>query len=155
MLWKKQSRKESLIQKMNKYTSLFRSVTTVEESKDLIMQLEELSGSLFSKKSKDVFDNLQLSIKNEVEIAIKEQDAEITDATKLQELLNSMIEYIQGLSVLSLTLAVSPTSKQLHEMSDWLERSTGKKILLNIMVDHTVIAGAKIQYNGVYKNYSL
>lgn len=72
----------------------------------------------------------------------------------LKDYLNSFIEQVKTLPELDITIAFEPNNDTLKAISQWFIISYGKQVLININVDKNIIAGASINYQGKYKDYS-
>jgi F0F1-type ATP synthase delta subunit len=73
----------------------------------------------------------------------------------LKDFLINIIEEIKILPEVSLIIAYEPNNETLKAISQWFLISLNKQILLNIKVDKTLIAGAAINFNGKYRDYSI
>ncbi len=96
--------------------------------------------------------------------------AEFMTGTKKEEVLNSSLkqlankdenylkklkEILVELPEVKLTLAFDPKLSFFRKITSWLEKTTGKKTLVNITVDSQIVGGAIIEYQGKYTNLSL
>lgn len=73
----------------------------------------------------------------------------------LKDYLTSFIEQIKLLPELDITIAYEPNIETLKAISQWFIISFNKQVLLNIKVDRNLIAGAAINFNGKYRDYSI
>lgn len=53
------------------------------------------------------------------------------------------------------TLAVQPSYELIKELSKWLEKTVGQKVLMDIKFDRNLYAGVIIGFNGQYRNFTL
>lgn len=72
----------------------------------------------------------------------------------LKDYLTSFIEQIKIMPILDITIAYEPNSETLKAISQWFIISYNKQVLINIKVDRNLIAGAAINYQGKYRDYS-
>ena len=80
-------------------------------------------------------------------------NAESLDAAK------KFLEKIQGsiasLPILTLTLAFEPKEATLKALSEWFLINTKKQVLFDIAVNTKLVAGATINFNGKYFDFSI
>jgi hypothetical protein len=73
----------------------------------------------------------------------------------LKTFFDTLQEKIAAMTVLSLTLAFEPKEQTLNAITDWFLVNSNKQILLEIVVDPTLLGGATLTFNGVYKDFSI
>ena len=73
----------------------------------------------------------------------------------LKEYLGQLQHEAEKVVPVKLTTAIEFKVKDLRDMVDQLTRSLGKPTVLNISVDHSLIAGAIVQYGNYITDYSL
>jgi len=71
------------------------------------------------------------------------------------EFLDELRNYLLSLPKIKLTLAFQPNKEFLKQISEWLQKEVGQKIVLNIFVNPHIVGGAIIEYKGKYLNFSL
>ena len=74
---------------------------------------------------------------------------------EVQEFLKKIQEIVKNISVVSLTLAFEPSDDTLKTFAQWFVFNVRKQVVFDITVDHHLIAGVKINYNGKFKDYSV
>ena len=62
---------------------------------------------------------------------------------------------IENLRVLRLTLAYEPSRINIVTYADWIKKTVGADVILDVTVDPKLVAGAQIIWNGKYQDYSL
>jgi len=82
------------------------------------------------------------------EIAKKKLKLEKEEISKLEKKLRSLPE-------IKLEIAFSPDDNFINKISWWLEKALGQKIILDIIVNPKVVAGAIIEYQGNWRDFSL
>lgn len=60
-----------------------------------------------------------------------------------------------ALPEIKLEIAFSPNDSFLEKISQWLEKELGQKVILDITVNPKVVAGAIIEYQGFFRDFSL
>lgn len=141
---------------MEPYLFITRDIITVNQSKVLLEQLNTVINSLYlTNENRDPYEDLPLEIKKRIIESTQKESISMSNAKEMSTFLNGLTKYIEGLPSVTLILAFSPSEKQLKEMQGWMEQNLNKKILLHTVFDPSVIAGMVVQYDGVYKDYSL
>lgn len=72
----------------------------------------------------------------------------------LKDFLTSFIEQIKIMPELDIIIAYEPNIETLKAISQWFIISFNKQVLINIKVDRSLIAGAAINFQGKYRDYS-
>lgn len=72
----------------------------------------------------------------------------------LKDYLTSFIEQVKIMPELDIAIAYEPNAETLKAISQWFIISYNKQVLLNIKVDKNLVAGAAINYQGKYRDYS-
>ena len=62
---------------------------------------------------------------------------------------------IENLRVLRLTLAYEPSRINIVTYADWIKKTVGADVILDVTVDPKMVAGAQIIWNGKYQDYSV
>lgn len=85
----------------------------------------------------------------------KINNIDLKDPLQTQEALHALKEYMAGLPVIGIQLAFPPTEYVVKSMIDWCSLYLKKRVLLDISVNPTLIAGIILSVNGRYKDYSV
>lgn len=104
----------------------------------------EVLGELFSKEIKQVL----------VEVA-KNKGASTSDPVSFQNVLVSIKEEISKIPHLEITVGTEITEEFLYRIQRWLDTHIEDKVIIEITYDSSVIAGAKISYNGAFHDYTI
>lgn len=70
------------------------------------------------------------------------------------EYFQKLRDYLQNLPKVRLELAFKPSSDFIKKMATFIRSDSGKTIVLDIEVKPAILAGATIEYNGNYRDYS-
>jgi hypothetical protein len=62
---------------------------------------------------------------------------------------------LRALPEIKLEIAFFPKNNFLNRISQWLQETIGEKVILDITVNPKVVAGAKIEYRGNWRDFSL
>ena len=82
------------------------------------------------------------------EIAKRKSGPEKEEISKLEKELRALPE-------MKLDIAFFPTDNFLNRISQWLQKEIGQKVILDITVNPKVVAGAIIEYQGNWRDFSL
>jgi len=82
------------------------------------------------------------------EITRKKSGPEKEEASNLEKELRALPE-------MKLDIAFFPTDNFLNRISQWLQKEFGQRIILDITVNPKVVAGAIIEYQGNWRDFSL
>ncbi len=81
------------------------------------------------------------------EIARKKIELRKEEIYKLEKKLRSLPE-------IKLEIAFSPDDNFINKLGQWIEKELGQKIILDITVNPKVVAGAIIEYQGNWRDFS-
>jgi hypothetical protein len=107
-------------------------------------ELEKTIGAQFSLPKKDQILKL-----------FRENQISETSPTEIQGFLKKLQESVAALPVVTLTIPFEPNDETLKAFSDWFLFTLKKQVIFAIEIDETLLAGARITFNGKYKDYSL
>jgi F0F1-type ATP synthase delta subunit len=143
---------------MNDYHNITDTIITVDQAGMYSQQIDEVIRLLFTNKTSvtDLFNKyLSLELKETVQECMDKEKMNVRDREKIKEFLTNINTSISKIPVITLTVAIFPKYKFVKQISDWLRKEAGNSMLLKINVEPSIIGGTVIQYNGIYKNYSL
>jgi F0F1-type ATP synthase delta subunit len=86
---------------------------------------------------------------------MRENNINTQSRESVKMFLNKMQEEISKLPVMSLTIAFEPQEKTLKTLSEWFLINTKKQVLFDFSVDRKVVAGATLNYNGKFFDFSI
>lgn len=127
---------------------LHQSLDHLRQTKDMLYKKDINSQEVIEKSLPYFLGEAILEMANGKQIAF-------TDITSIQNLIQEIETYLEKLTVAELEIAYIPTYRHIQEISAWWSKYAGKHVVLAIKVDETLITGAKVSYEGIYKDYSL
>jgi hypothetical protein len=86
---------------------------------------------------------------------LRETKIMTTSNQALTEFLKTIQDRIHALPVLSISLAFEPTEQTLKVISEWFLLNMHKQVLFDITVQPQLLAGAAINYNGRFADFSI
>lgn len=88
----------------------------------------------------------KLAISNEVNL---------DDLEEVDRFLSTLRDTIQTIPRMTLTLSVDPTLDLIRDINEWITLNLQAVIILDFVVDQSIIGGAKVAYNGKIVDHSL
>lgn len=131
---------------------------TKSQATDFIQSLDNIIEQLY-----EVDFNLEKTLTNEFGMKKKDKFMELLRNIKMnnssnelmKELFVNIQETVKKIPVLSLTIAFEPDETNLKAFLQWFLFSLNRQIIIDVQVDRNIIAGAAINFNGKYKDYSV
>lgn len=141
---------------MNDYVSILNLIQTKQQATSLKFALEDIQGKLFrSKDFSKLFAVLPIQTGEELEKILRKRNVSHSDSRKIQEILEEIIASIDKMSVLSLEVAFEPTGRTVEKINSWLKENIKSQVLLDFIVNTSLIAGSRIYFEGKVGDYSL
>lgn len=137
------------------FSSLF---TTKAQANDFLTRLSTVVDLMYTINfdlEKSLTETFGVHKKDLLMKLLRENNILPTAHAQVQEFLKKLKETIPVLPVVSLTIAFEPTDETLQKLAQWFLFTIKKNVLFDIQIDTTLIAGAKITYNGKFKDYSI
>ena len=132
--------------------------TTKAEADDFLSQLTTLAEMFF--RTNFNFENAltqQLGItKADRFLAVmRANNVNPASLPTVKEFVSVLIQKITTMPVITLTVAFEPNKQVLKSVSEWFVVNTKKQMLFDIRIDRTIIAGAAINYEGKFSDFSI
>ncbi len=124
----------------------------------LIEELEGLKRFLFRDKAGPISVKAGGYISADLEKIFKEiEQRGLEPATddKQNDFLNALIDYLEIIPFVKITLSFDPTAIFLSSINNKISLLANKKIILDVAVDRRIIGGLKIEYLGKFADYSV
>jgi F0F1-type ATP synthase delta subunit len=132
--------------------------TTTRDVKELMSALEHLKASYFH-KNQTFATTLEKEIPYQLSTALtdlaKLHGINLTDLLQAETFFNQLTEAIDNLPHMTLTLTFHPTHELIKEISRWVIDNFRQAVILEFVVDETIVGGAKIAFKGKIVDYSL
>jgi F0F1-type ATP synthase delta subunit len=138
--------------------ALFAHLYTKKEAVDFLNKLSSLVNGQYNTKinfSQLVDQTISVDEKKVLSEFAKEMGIDLMNPTAFARLIEEAKEMMRRIPTLTLTLSLSPTPVLLEQISQWVENNCQEKYFLDIQIDHTLLGGAVVAVNGVFKDYSL
>jgi F0F1-type ATP synthase delta subunit len=134
-------------------SSLTDQITTVEEKEALLEELELLKSSLYTNEGKGVTAVLDQYIRPWVREYLNSESKK--SGKSLDKVIHVLEENIGNISVAQLTLAYEPTFQEVQLIHSHVKSLANSAVLLEILYDPHLWAGATLALNGKYIDFSL
>ncbi len=141
-----------------KFAELYTTISTVQESAELIKELNSFASSLFTKgkKIEEKMENLlSYDVRDKLLKVFEDEKVDLDKPNDIEELIEAIVKEIKKLPVIRLDIAVKPTKSNISHISDWLEYNMKQKFLIDLTVRRELIGGAIIGSEGRLGDYSL
>lgn len=132
--------------------SILRGVRTRRDQVKLLMQLDELAAVVFKTGSDTWEKALGSTVSEDVAVIISNM---IKQGEEPQKILRKIIDAVKNLPVVKITLAVNPSIEMTDKITHWIGQNLSAEIILEIVVDESIVGGVKISYLGNYGDYSI
>ena len=141
-----------------KYLALLNYARTKEERDELIELLTILDQSLVSGGEGALEHTLTQNIPQEIADALKEvmtHSGLARNGAETRALLKDLVALLNALPLLKMDLACRPTEEMIAHLYGWVGEHVGAGTVMDIGYDASLIGGARISYNGRYKEVTL
>lgn len=141
-----------------KFEELVKKIRTKEE---LIFFLEEIT-----RVRELIFKDKELSLSKRVKGKVGEEFKELIERLEKEGIISEnrgqqlafweeLEKYLQSLPEIKLEIAFLPDDNFLEKVSQWLEKELGRKIILDLTINPKIVAGAIIEYQGNWRDFSM
>ena len=133
------------------------SINTTEDLFRLIEQLEGLQRYLYKGKAGYLSVKALEFLSPDVSKIFKEIESlglEPIEEDKQMDFVDSLIRFLRNITVLKMTVAYIPTEAFTAKVSGDVSKQFGKKVILELSVDESVVGGAAFEFLGKYANYT-
>jgi len=139
------------------FSQISQEIITQEDLLSFLDDINTTKKAIFQDPSKPLLQKIQNKTSRGFQEILKQLLATplFRGKRKQIEFLDELRNYLLSLPKIKLTLAFQPNKEFLKQISDWLQKTVGQKIVLNIFVNPHIVGGAIIEYKGRYLDFSL
>lgn len=141
------------------YESIIQEIRTLDDLQLLARQIDALLVALFKPSLESFTDTLnrklQRTLGTTLILSLRQQNISLDNREQLQIYFNGLRDYIAHLPMLQLIIAYHPSNEQIEQLSDWARAQTGKPVILQLIYNKEILAGAVITYQGRIADLSL
>lgn len=130
--------------------------TTKAQAADFSSRLENVVQQIYATDfnlDNCLLEQFGIQKKDKFSTLLRDNEVNIEANSELQGFIHKVIEKVNSLPVVDLTLAFEPDQSTLRDLSEWFILNN-KQVLFEIKIDKEIIAGAIIDYNGKHKDFS-
>ena len=143
--------------KEDSYSLFLKDVFLTENLKELIRQIDIVLDTIYVDDKRTLMEKLTGKLPQDILDIIAGLFAKKIlsgNPKDVEEYFVSLNSYLSKIPRIILTIAFKPNVEFLKTLSFWFEKNLGKKVVCDIVVRKEIIAGALIEYNGKYKDFS-
>ncbi len=141
------------------YSDLIILVKTTTEAQHLLTEIDILLRLLYTLENGRPDAILTKYVSHDFAVSLirsfKKNNISWDDQEKTKDFLFGLKKSIEAAKVLKLTLSFKPDSHMVSLFSGHITRTFGQYILLDFTYDPSIMGGAIISFQGVYKNFTL
>lgn len=75
--------------------------------------------------------------------------------TDYKNKIDTLIKKLYTCRIVEMTLAFKPDNAAITYFSDWIKKNVGSDAIIDLQFNPSIVGGAQIIYNGMYKDYSI
>ncbi len=141
------------------YYDSLRDIKTREQLEEFSAEIDNILSSLFKIKNRNIEDVLEKTVGQKtikiIKKLVQENKIDSSDYNSLEKVLTSIKQDLKKIRTLKISLAINPTSEIIDRLFDWAKKNLGEGIILDIDKNETILGGAIISFDGIYKDFSL
>lgn len=145
---------------MNDVLSFFEGLILVSDREKLIDQIEMVRREIFAVSNSETLEQtlkkqLSESRAKEFFLYLSKYKKNIYDGHIIEEILESLRGKAMDLDVVRLSLAIDMSRSEISELHTKLTEQLNQRVLLDVHIEPSLLAGLRLEYNGVYLDLSL
>ncbi len=139
------------------YFDILTSLKTTLERDQLSMEIEKLLASLFYAKTsfESALSAISLETADKILQTFRKNNLDSQNREIVRHFLLTLKDLIKKFKIIKLNIAFNPNEETVEKLNAWVVENLGMGYILDISVNSSVLGGAVIVYNGVYKDFSL
>jgi hypothetical protein len=134
-------------------------IRTTSDRSELLSCLEEFVDTFFSPKNIEeqqrIFKNLPLQLSSLLIKAFASGQITAENQIRIKREIDDLTDKLHGCKTLQLTIAFQANEETIKLFSDWIKKNIRKDLLIDLQYNKTIVGGALIIANGIYKDYSV
>lgn len=141
---------------MMNYESIYINLRTTAERGVVFAAIEALIDALY-KKGGDMGNLIETEMPNAVVRPLKQALTQLPDMSPktVRGYLEGLRKQLTTLRILSLEIAFDPTEETIAVLTGWVREYLGNDIIMDLSVDRGLFGGARVSYEGRYKEINL
>lgn len=143
---------------MNPKIDLSEFFITKNQANEFLQSINKVIDGLYEvnfKLENVLSEELGIDKKDKFLAFLRENKMSNSSQENLKDFLEKLQQTIREIPVVNLNIAFEPNQETLKSILQWFSFSLNKQVILDIKVERALIAGATINYNGKFKDYSV
>src|SRR3989338_2087488 len=138
------------------YEPIYVNIRTTAERGAVYAAIEVILEALY-KKGGDIDKRIETEMPSAIVLPLKQALMQLPDksAKTIQTYLEGLCKQLTILRILSLEIAYDPTEETIAVLTAWIRESLGNDIIIELSIDRSLLGGARISYEGRYKETNL
>lgn len=141
------------------YDQIIQKLRTTSEALLLIHYLESFSDNVYLSTGNiyqvQIMKKLPLEISNFLKSQFDLVSSTPQDKIRIKREINELLDKLRSYKSVKLTIAFQPDEDTITLFSDWFKKNIGKEALIDLQFDKSIVGGAQLIVNGIYKDYSV
>ena len=137
---------------------ILENLETVEDVQTFVKTIDECIEQIYSSKTtidKTLAHFFSTEKKEVIATIAKERGISITNPSGVQSLLEDLKKQLLAIPTVEVRIGIEPTEDMEETMYSWIEQQLGTKVVLKLIYDSSIIAGAAVSYNGRFGDYTV
>jgi hypothetical protein len=130
-------------------SKVFRLLYTTEDVRELVSGIESIQAAIYKGKA-DFDKELHQSVSS-----LFTEIFETESQGNWEKYLDDLKQELLNLKVLEITIGTELNRNSLEEIGDVAKKFISDRVVLDILVERSILGGAILSINGKYKDYSL
>jgi len=139
-------------------TSMTNYLQTKYNINGVVSSLDKILAEMFKRKKpmNEILErDAPYPLSEDLKKLAKEHDANIENDIEADKFFGAVRKSILSLPILTVTTGVPPTLEVIKEINSWVIANIKGFVALDFITDRSLIAGAKIDFNGKSRDYSV
>lgn len=140
------------------FAEIIEGVKTKSDAGELLRELELLENGLYNSDDNAILKLLDEGVSKKLSSVIKDNilkgnQSYTTDVVKT--ILREITDSVNKLEIFRIDIGIEPTEKMIDKIYRWISDNVETKCILDISVDKSIIAGARISFRGKYADMTM
>ncbi len=138
------------------YESIYENIRTTSERGIAYAAIETIVEALY-KKGEDIDNLIETEMPTAVVRPLKQALKQLSEKSPktIQSYLEGLTKELTKLRTISLEVAFDPTEETIAVLTAWIREFLGNNIVMELSVDRGLFGGARVSYEGRYKEINL
>ena len=133
-------------------------IKTKQHADEIIEKIDELKDSLYNKRidlDKKMGELFSFELKEKIKSYSWAEQVNLNDPESFGKFLSNLRGHIKNMPIVTIKIAFEPNAEIVTEVSSWFVENFGKNVLVDLILDESLVAGAVIVFDESEKDFSL